>query len=306
MIDSQVMYGKKGKKKDNASCCGSGRCSVPAKETPADSDIQTKSDEIKDNIQETYSDLAIANDEGQCCGNLFSCCGAPGQVDVEYSEKLGYSKEEILSVPEGSNMGLGCGNPQALANLKIGEKVLDLGAGGGFDVFLAAKKVGISGKAIGVDMTSAMIKKARQNAEKHGIMNVEFLLGEIENLPLANSSVDVVISNCVVNLSLNKQKVFNEVFRVLKEGGRLAISDIVATQTLPDIIKNDLKMYSACIAGAMGIEELRNILYSAGFVDIVINVNYESRAFIKNWAPEKNAENFIASAQITANKPNFR
>ena len=200
-------------------------------------------------------------------------------------------------------MGLGCGNPQAIASLKAGEIVLDLGAGGGFDVFLAAKKVGPSGKVYGVDMTPDMISKARNNATKNGYQNVEFLLGEIEHLPLPNQSVDVIISNCVVNLSTNKSNVFNEAFRVLKDGGRLAISDMVAYKPLPQEMINNAALYCNCISGAITMNELKSILAKAGFIDIMIEPQENSRMFIKDWVPGSDAENYVVSAKIKAVKP---
>ena len=262
----------------------------------------SSSEDIKENVRKTYGGVAEANEKGQSCGITNSCCGAPAEVDVNYALQLGYSEEDVASVCSTANMGLGCGNPQKIAGLKAGEFVLDLGAGGGFDVFLAARKVGPTGKAIGVDMTPEMIRKARLNAEKSKITNVEFRLGEIEHLPIPNSSIDVIISNCVINLSTDKRQVFNEAFRVLKNGGRLAISDIVATQPMPDSIKNDLRLHSACIAGAMGIDEVKESLQAAGFKDIKIMPKKESRIFIKNWAPDKGVENYVVSAEITARK----
>lgn len=265
--------------------------------------VENKKENTKENVRSTYGNVAEANNCGKGCGNSRSCCGVPSTTDENYAVELGYSEEDLQSVPEGSNMGLGCGNPHLIAELKSGEYVLDLGAGGGFDVFLAAKKVGPNGKAFGVDMTPEMISKARLNAEKGGYRNVEFLLGEIEHLPLANSSIDVIISNCVVNLSVSKEQVFREVFRVLKEGGRLAISDVVADKPLPPEIANDSQLYCACIAGAMTADELRNILRKVGFENISIDAVEESKMFIKDWAPEVNAENYVVSAKIRAVKP---
>lgn len=291
VITSKKSKKPKKEKEKSQPCCPGGTCGQT-------SDPAT----VKEAVQDAYGEVATASDEGQCCGNLFSCCGTSAEVDFEVSQKLGYSIEDLLSVPEGANMGLGCGNPQLIAQLKDGETVLDLGSGGGFDVFLAAKKVGETGKAIGVDMTVEMLKKARANAQKRNIKNVEFLLGEIEHLPIGNDQIDVIISNCVINLSTDKEQVFQEAYRVLKEGGRLAISDIVATNPLPDEIKNDLKLHCACISGAMGVDELKQLLESVGFQEVQINVKEDSKTFIKNWAPEQGAENFVASAEITAFK----
>jgi arsenite methyltransferase len=201
-------------------------------------------------------------------------------------------------------LGLGCGNPQAIAELKPGEVVLDLGSGGGFDCFLASRQVGEQGQVIGVDMTPEMISRARSNATKGGFTNTVFRLGEIEQLPMANGTVDVIISNCVINLSPNKPQVFQETFRVLKSGGRLAISDIVTTAELPPAIKNDIDaLYSGCISGASSILELESMLQQSGFADITIVPKDESKAFIKDWVPQANIENYIVSAIIKAVKP---
>ncbi len=200
-------------------------------------------------------------------------------------------------------MGLGCGNPQAIASLQPGEVVLDLGSGGGLDCFLAAKAVGPDGRVIGVDMTHEMVSRARENAAKTELTNVEFRLGEIEHLPVADGSVDVIISNCVVNLSPEKSKVFKEAFRVLKPGGRLAIFDIVATTELPDEMKQNFKLYSGCVAGARPIDELKSILQEAGFADISIKPIEESRETIRQWFKDSRIEDFIVSATIEAIKP---
>jgi arsenite methyltransferase len=264
------------------------------------------SEEIRNEVRSAYGNVAEANSQNQCCGNGQSCCGVSVKPDSEYSKKLGYEEGDLTSVPEGCNMGLGCGNPQAIASLQPGEYVLDLGAGGGFDAFLAAKKVGSLGKVYGVDMTPEMLRTARTNAEKGGYTNVEFLLGEIEHLPLPNDSVDVIISNCVVNLSTNKAQVFDESFRVLKDGGRLAISDMVAYKPLPKEMLNNEELYCNCISGAITIDELKNILTDAGFVDIVIEPQEDSRMFIKGWVPGSDAENYVVSAKIKAVKPEVR
>ena len=200
-------------------------------------------------------------------------------------------------------MGLGCGNPQAIASLQPGETVLDLGSGGGFDCFLAARAVGETGKVIGVDMTPEMVSKARENASKAGFKNVEFRLGEIEYLPVADKSVDVIISNCVINLSPEKHKVFDDAFRVLKPGGRLAVSDVVATSELPQEVKNDLALYAGCMAGASPISEVEAMLKKSGFSHIRIQPKDESREFIRTWAPGRNVENYVVSATIVAVKP---
>lgn len=263
-------------------------------------------EDVKREVRSAYGGVAEANNQNKSCGNSRSCCGVSAKSDNGYSQELGYSLEELNSVPEGCNMGLGCGNPQAIASLKQGEVVLDLGAGGGFDVFLAAKQVGPKGKVYGVDMTPEMISKARDNASKNGYRNVEFLLGEIEHLPLPDNTVDVIMSNCVVNLSTNKENVFNESFRVLREGGRLAISDMIAYKPLPPEMINNKELYCNCISGAITINEIKNILTKAGFTDILIEPQENSRMFIKDWVPGSDAENYVVSAKIKAVKPKAR
>lgn len=224
-----------------------------------------KEKEIKKRVREGYAD--IVKKKNSCCDPVRPCCeGANTTEDI--SKNIGYTEEELKSVPEGANLGLGCGNPIALASLKQGETVLDLGSGAGFDCFLAANKVGGNGKVIGVDMTSEMIEKARENAEKGNYKNVEFRLGEIENIPAADNSVDVVISNCVINLSPNKAKVFKETFRVLKLGGRLMVSDIVLLKELPDFIKKSVAAYVGCISGAIIKDKYLEAIKEAGFQDV--------------------------------------
>lgn len=260
-------------------------------------------EDVKDEVRGAYGEVASANRQNKSCGNGRSCCGVSAKPDPDYSQALGYSKEDLDSAPEGSNMGLGCGNPQAIADLKKGEIVLDLGAGGGFDAFLSARKVGPSGKVYGVDMTPEMLNTARTNAAKEGYHNVEFLLGEIEHLPLPNNSIDVIISNCVVNLSTNKSQVFSESFRVLKEGGRIAISDVVANKPLPSEMVNNKELYCNCISGAIPINDLKRLLSKAGFIDIVVEPQENSRTFIKDWVPGAGAEDYVISAKIRAVKP---
>lgn len=259
--------------------------------------------EVKKAVRSLYGKIVEANSAGRDFGNTISCCEAPAETDVKYSCELGYSEEEAKSVPDGANMGLGCGNPVAIAELKCGEVVLDLGSGGGFDCFLAAKKVGSIGSVIGVDMTSSMIEKSRSNAEKGGFKNVEFRLGEIEALPVSDASVDVVISNCVINLSPNKKQVFKEMHRVLKSGGRLAVSDIVAISPLSEALKKDKALYAGCIAGALSLDELKQILKEVGFIDVNINIREDSRTFLSKWSSEVDAENYVASAIIKAKTP---
>ena len=222
---------------------------------------------IKKAIRDSYAKVAAGS---SCCsGPITNCCG---QKDLakEISSSIGYTREDMDKAPEGSNLGLGCGNPIALASLKKGEVVLDLGSGAGFDCFLAADKVGPEGKVIGVDMTPEMLEKARENAQKDNFTNIEFRLGEIENLPVADGTVDIIISNCVINLSTDKDSVFSEAFRVLKPGGRIMVSDIVLTKELPDLIKNNVSAYVGCISGAMIKEDYLNAIKKAGFTDVKI------------------------------------
>ena len=266
--------------------------------------METKNlEQIRQSVRSRYGEIAKQKTSGCGCSPISSCCsGAQGPIE-KISQAFGYSQEQLDSVPEGANMGLGCGNPQAIASLKQGETVLDLGSGGGFDCFLAARSVGETGRVIGVDMTADMVSKARQNAEKLGAKNVEFRLGEIEHLPVADVSVDVIISNCVINLSPEKINVFREAFRVLKPGGRLAISDVVALQTLPDEIRNDLSLISGCVGGTEKVEDIAKMLQDAGFKEINIQPKAESRQFIQEWFPGRNLEDYVASATIEAKKP---
>ncbi len=223
--------------------------------------------EIQKVVREKYA--KIAKQESSCCGSGKSSCGCT-DLTQDISKKIGYKDEELKSVPEGSNLGLGCGNPVAIAAIKEGETVLDLGSGAGFDCFLAANKVGKDGHIIGVDMTPEMVEKARENAEKGGYKNVEFRFGEIENLPAADNSVDVVISNCVINLSPDKKRIFKEAFRVLKPGGRLMISDMVLLKELPNFIKNSIEAYIGCISGAAMKDEYIETIKAAGFQEVNI------------------------------------
>ncbi len=263
-----------------------------------------RSDEIRSAVRENYGKLAESTISGGCCCSGSACCGTPKDVSAaEISRALGYSEADVTGVPEGANMGLGCGNPQAIANLKPGETVLDLGSGGGFDCFLAAKAVGETGHVIGVDMTPEMVSKARKNAVEIGFRHVEFRLGELENLPVADGIVDVILSNCVINLSPEKQRVFDEAFRVLKPGGRLAISDVVQTAVMPEAILKDMALYSACITGASPVSDLESMLQKSGFQHIRIQPKPESRHFIQDWAPGSRVEDYVVSATIEAVKP---
>lgn len=221
-----------------------------------------KDQDIKKMVKNRYGQ--IAKDSSPCCAQSSACCSPQNAAD-HYGKSIGYRDEELKAIPDGANLGLGCGNPVALVSLRQGETVLDLGSGAGFDCFLAANKVGKKGKVIGIDMTPEMIEKARKNAEKSGYKNVEFKLGEIENLPLEAESVDVIISNCVINLSPEKDKVFKEAFRVLKPGGRMMISDIVLLSDLPESIKNSVLAYTGCIAGAMKRDDYLQSIKTSGF-----------------------------------------
>jgi arsenite methyltransferase len=227
-----------------------------------------KDTEIKTSVRQRYAKAATQNTS--CCGQTKSCGCSGGGDAREISKSVGYTDADINAVPEGANLGLGCGNPVALASLKKGETVMDLGSGAGFDCFLAAQRVGENGKVIGVDMTPEMIDKARANARKSSVKNVEFRLGEIENLPAADSSIDAIISNCVINLSPDKKMVFQEAYRVLKPGGRVMVSDIVLTKTLPENIKNSIEAYVGCIAGASMESEYLGAIKAAGFKDITV------------------------------------
>ncbi|UCE40849.1 MAG: arsenite methyltransferase [Candidatus Aminicenantes bacterium] len=222
-------------------------------------------EKIKGIVKKRYSQIAKQN--SACCGQSESCC-APTDMAAHIGKAIGYDEEELKSVPENANLGLGCGNPVALASLKKGEIVLDLGAGAGFDCFLAAKRVGDKGKVIGIDMTRDMVSKAKENARKGQYDNVEFKLGEIEDLPVETESVDVIISNCVINLSPDKKRVFQEAFRVLKPGGRLMVSDLVLLKELPEAIRESVLAYTGCIAGALRKEEYINLIREAGFHQI--------------------------------------
>jgi arsenite methyltransferase len=266
---------------------------------------QKTHDDIRQNVRDSYAEVAEASNSGDCCGVESSCCGVSDDTAINtlISTRLGYSEDDLETVPDGADMGLGCGNPRAIASLKAGEVVVDLGSGGGFDAFLAAQEVGESGHVIGIDMTPTMLSKARANAEKGKYSQVEFRLGEIEHLPIADNSVDVIISNCVINLSPNKPQVFRDALRVLKPGGRLAISDVVASAEMPEEMKNDPLLHAGCMAGASLIHELEAMMQAAGFCEIHIAPKDESRDFIKDWAPGRGVEDYVLSATIEAVKP---
>ena len=256
---------------------------------------------VRDHVRKRYAE--IANADGGCGCSNNSCCSPSTLGAPDASAKLGYSHDDLAAVPEGANMGLGCGNPQAIADLKPGETVLDLGSGGGFDCFLAARQVGETGRVIGVDMTPDMISKARTNAAKSGFANVEFRLGEIEHLPVPDNSVDVILSNCVINLSPNKPQVYRDAFRVLRPGGRLAVSDVVALGELPTDVKSNLDAHCGCIAGAATVADLERMLAEAGFVDVQIREKEDSWEFIKDWRPDSGLEEYVRSAVVEARKP---
>jgi arsenite methyltransferase len=223
---------------------------------------------IREKVRKGYA--AVAQKNSSCCGPVSSCCGGAGQDDTstQLAQSLGYAPDEVNALPDGANMGLSCGNPVALASLKPGEVVLDLGSGGGFDVFIAGRKVGPNGRAIGVDMTPEMLSKARRNLavyrEKTQMDNVEFRLGEIEHLPVADESVDIVISNCVINLSPDKPQVWREIARVLKPGGRVSVSDLALVKPLPETARASVEALVGCIAGAVLVDETKEMVRSAG------------------------------------------
>ena len=277
---------------------------------------------IRQAVRDRYGKIANAKTEspgisimGSCCGgsepatgnnSAASCCGGGSDVTSEQmSTLMGYSADDFAGIPDGANMGLGCGNPVALASLEAGETVVDLGSGGGFDCFLAARQVGETGRVIGIDMTPDMLSKARASAEKIQAENVEFRLGEIEHLPVADNSADIIMSNCVINLSPDKPGVYRDAYRILKPGGRLAISDIIATRPLPEEIQQNLALVSACVGGAATMDDTRDMLAQAGFENIKITPKDESRAMISEWTggDKKNAGDYVVSAYIEATKP---
>ncbi len=258
---------------------------------------------LKTLVRERYGSIATI-DTSSCCAPASSCC-APGTASgaAGKAQLMGYSAEELAAVPEGANLGLGCGNPQAIAALQPGETVIDLGSGAGFDCFLAARQVGPGGHVIGVDMTHEMLAKARANAAAIGAANVEFRLGELEHLPVADNTADVILSNCVINLVPDKAQVFREAFRVLKPGGRLAVSDVVNIAPLSAALQADADMLCGCIAGAAPADRVEAWLADAGFEAARVSVKPESRALIASWAPGSGIEDCVASAIIEARKP---
>ena len=270
-------------------------------------------DKIRQVVRENYAKVAESGGSSCGCGTPSDlpmietpCCGGSGSLQkerpIQDSTRMGYTSEELASVPEGADMGLGCGNPQAIAALKPGETVVDLGSGGGFDCFLAANQVGPEGRIIGIDMTPEMISKARENALRNNYTNVEFRLGEIEHLPVADNSVNVIMSNCVINLSPDKPSVYRETFRILKPGGRIAISDMVAIAELPEELRNDLDNYCGCITGTIPASTTEKMLKEAGFENIRIEHKDESKEFVTEWVPGKSIEDYVVSATIQAVK----
>ena len=250
--------------------------------------------DIKEMVRARYGGIAA--------GAASSCCDTAQPFDKK-AQEYGYSADDIAAVPDGANLGLGCGNPQAIAGMQPGEVVVDLGSGAGFDCLLAARQVGSTGRVIGVDMTHEMLARARENAAKVGASNVEFRLGEIEHLPIADNTADVILSNCVINLVPDKAQVFREAFRVLKPGGRVAVSDVVNIRTLPAELATDKALVCGCVAGAAPSTDVEAWLQAAGFRDVHITVKPESRDMVASWAPGRGIEEYVASAIIEARKP---
>jgi arsenite methyltransferase len=257
--------------------------------------------QIKEMVRARYGGIAAAS-EAKGGAPATSCCGPSAPLEAK-AQQMGYSAADLAAVPDGANLGLGCGNPQAIAAMQPGETVIDLGSGAGFDCFLAAQQVGPSGRVIGIDMTHEMLKKARDNAARIGAANVEFRLGELEHLPVADNTADVAISNCVINLVPDKAQVFREVFRVLKPGGRLAVSDVLKTAPLPPELQADSALLCGCVAGAASVKRVEAWLSEAGFTDIRIDIKPESRELIKTWAPGRGVENYVVSGTVEARKP---
>ncbi len=285
---------------DAASCCGPAGCG-PESVADAPPAAPPSAEAVRETVRQGYG--AIARDGGSCApasAGAPACCSPAVVMDPAL---IGYSADEAAAAPEGANLGLGCGNPQAIAALRPGEVVLDLGSGAGFDCFLAARAVGHGGRVIGVDMTHDMLARARDNARKGGFANVEFRLGEIEHLPVADRSVDVVISNCVINLSPDKPAVFREAFRALRPGGRLAVADVLAREALSPEHRADLALLVGCIAGAATVAEVEGWLRDAGFVDVVIREKPGSEALVESWAPGHPAVGRVMSATVEARRP---
>jgi SAM-dependent methyltransferase len=257
--------------------------------------------DIRKQVREEYAQIAREAGSAGCCGPAAPSCGGP--TSETPSREMGYTKGDLASAPEGADLGLGCGNPHAFAGLMPDEVVLDLGSGAGLDCFLAADRVGSGGRVIGVDMTPEMVVRAQENAKRVGAANVEFRQGEIERLPVEDASVDVILSNCVVNLSPDKPAVFREAFRVLKPGGRLAISDVVATRPLPEAMREDVALHVGCVAGAAVIDDLEAMLADAGFEDVQVKPRLGSEEMIASWFPETEVADYVVSATIEAIRP---
>lgn len=253
---------------------------------------------LREQVRSRYG--SIARSGGSCCPSG-GCGSAPADAEG-YAAKLGYAPDDVSSVPDGADMGLGCGNPHAIAGLKTGETVLDLGSGGGLDCFLASRQVGPEGRVIGVDMTPDMVSKARRAAREAGYVNVEFRLGEIEHLPVADGTVDVILSNCVINLSPDKQSVFNDAFRVLRPGGRLAVSDVVAVRELPDSMRNDAGILCGCVGGAALVADIEQMLRNAGFSDVHVEIKADSAEIVSGWEHGAGYQEYVRSALIGATK----
>jgi SAM-dependent methyltransferase len=274
-------------------------------------------DSIREKVRTGYA--AIAAGGGSCCGPARSCCGGGGDDAAQLAQAIGYDAEELAVLPEGANMGLSCGNPVVLASLNPGETIVDLGSGGGFDVFIAGRRLGPEGRAIGVDMTAEMVTKARRNAEPYrqrtGFDNVEFRLGEIEHLPIADNAADVVISNCVINLSPDKPQVWREIARVLKPGGRVAVSDLALLKPLPPEVRGMVEALVGCIAGAVMVEETQRMAEEAGLRDIRLTIKPEYidsmtrmndplyRKVVESLPDGARASDYVVSLEINARKP---
>ena len=259
--------------------------------------------QIKEMVRASYGSIAATASEASCCAPAASSCCGPETASHDKARRMGYSEGELAAAPEGANLGLGCGNPQAIAAMRPGEVIVDLGSGAGFDCFLAARQVGDGGRVIGVDMTHEMLNKARDNAARIGARNIEFRLGELEHLPVADNTADVVISNCVINLVPDKEQVFREAFRVLKAGGRLAVSDVINIAPLPPELRGDPALLCGCVAGAAPAERIEAWLSGAGFVDVRVTPNFESREIVESWASGRGVENYIAPVMVEACKP---
>jgi SAM-dependent methyltransferase len=298
-------------------CCSGGACAPP---NPLNSTAGETADAIRQQVREGYSNIARGVAPSvTMAGGSGGCCGPSTFTPSDLASAVGYSQEDLAATPDGANMGLSCGNPTALASLQKGEVVLDLGAGGGFDCFIAGSRVGASGRVIGVDMTADMVSKARRNAasyrERSGLDNVEFRLGEIEHLPVADGSVDVVISNCVLNLSPDKPQVWREISRVLKPGGRVAVSDLALIRPLPESVVQSIQALVGCVAGAVLVDETRRYALAAGLVDVVLSSKHEYINSMARWEDplyrdilsklpaDSRLGDYITSLDVAARKP---